>query len=83
LSGAADPAVLAWAAREGRVLLTHDARTIPRYAYKRVRTGQPMPGIFALAVDASIGQAIEDLLLLVEGSLDGEWDRQVLYLPLR
>ncbi|MCX8049222.1 MAG: DUF5615 family PIN-like protein [Methylohalobius sp.] len=27
LSGASDPAVLEWAAREGRVLLTHDVTT--------------------------------------------------------
>jgi len=28
VAGADDPAVLAWAAREGRILLTHDERTI-------------------------------------------------------
>ena len=83
LSGADDPAILAWAAREGRVLLTHDIRTMPRYAYERVQAGQLMPGIFVLAADTLIGQAIEELLLLVEGSLAGEWDGQVLYLPLR
>jgi predicted nuclease of predicted toxin-antitoxin system len=33
LSGADDPTVLAWAAREGRILLTHDVATITRYAY--------------------------------------------------
>ncbi len=38
LSGADDPAVLARAAGEGRVLLTHDVRTITRYAYDRVRS---------------------------------------------
>ena len=27
LAGADDPTVLAWAAREGRILLTHDVRT--------------------------------------------------------
>jgi predicted nuclease of predicted toxin-antitoxin system len=30
LAGADDPTVLAWAAREGRVLLTHDVRTMTR-----------------------------------------------------
>jgi predicted nuclease of predicted toxin-antitoxin system len=27
-----DPAVLEWVAKEGRVLLTHDVRTMPGYA---------------------------------------------------
>jgi hypothetical protein len=35
LSGADDPTVLAWAAQEGRVLLTHDVSTITHYAYDR------------------------------------------------
>jgi predicted nuclease of predicted toxin-antitoxin system len=39
MSGADDPAVLEWAAREGRVLLTHDVATMTRYAYERVRAG--------------------------------------------
>jgi hypothetical protein len=40
LTGAEDRAILEWAAREGRVLLTHDRRTIPGFAYERVRAGR-------------------------------------------
>jgi hypothetical protein len=82
LSGADDPAVLEWAAREGRVLLTHDVTTMTRYAYERVRTGQPMPGVFEVSRAVPIGLAIEDILLLAECSLEGEWEGQVRYLPL-
>jgi hypothetical protein len=82
LSGADDAAVLEWAAQEGRVLLTHDVSTITRYAYERVRAGQSMPGVFEIGRDVPIGRAIEDILLLVEYSLDGEWEGQVRYLPL-
>jgi hypothetical protein len=39
LPGAEDPAVLAWAAQEGRVLLTHDVSTMTRYAYERIQAG--------------------------------------------
>jgi predicted nuclease of predicted toxin-antitoxin system len=39
LEYADDPQVLAWAASEGRVLLTHDASTLIGYAYERVRQG--------------------------------------------
>jgi len=35
LSGADDPVVLEWAAREGRVLLRHDVSTITRHAFER------------------------------------------------
>jgi len=82
LSGADDPTVLEWAAREGRVLLTHDVTTMTRYAYERVRAGQPMPGVFEVSRAVPIGLAIEDILLLADCSLEGEWEGQVRYLPL-
>jgi hypothetical protein len=82
VAGADDPTVLDWAACEGRVLLTHDALTITRYAYERVKRDQPMPGVFEVNRSVSIGRAIDDILLLVECSLDDEWEGQVRYLPL-
>lgn len=81
LSGKDDPTVLEWAAQEGRVLLTHDVATITRYAYDRVREGQPMPGVVEVSTDALIGQVIEDLLVLAECSQEGELEGQVQYLP--
>jgi len=83
LSGADDPTVLQWAAQEGRVLLTHDVSTITKFAYERVSIGKLMPGVFEVSRSVPIGIAIEDILLLAECSLEGEWDGQVNYLPLR
>ena len=83
LSGADDPAVLEWAADEGRVLLTHDVSTITRYAYERAEAGKPMPGVFEVSRGIPIGAVIEDLILLTECSLENEWEGQVRYLPLR
>lgn len=83
LSGADDPAVLDWAARQGRILLTHDVSTITKYAYERIEAGQAMPGVFEVSRTAPIGQVIEDLVLLVECSLEGEWEGQIIYLPLK
>ena len=36
LRNADDPAILEWAAREERILLTHDVATITMYAYERI-----------------------------------------------
>ena len=83
LSGADDPDILEWAAQERRVLLTHDVSTVTHFAYERVRAGKPMPGVFEVSRSVPIGVAIEDILLLAECSLDGEWEGQLRYLPLR
>lgn len=81
LSGKDDPSVLGWAAQEGRILLTHDVSTITRYAYDRLKEGQPMPGVIEISTDAPIRRVIEDILVLVECSQDGELEGQVQYLP--
>jgi Domain of unknown function (DUF5615) len=82
LSAADDPTVLEWAAREGRVILTHDAKTMTRHAYERVSRGHPMPGVFEVGQDVPVRRAIEDIEVLAECSLEGEWEGQVQYLPL-
>lgn len=83
LSGQSDPAILAWAAREGYVIVSHDVSTLTAHAYARINAGQPMPGLIEARADVSIAAAIEDLILIAECSKPGEWQGQVLYLPLR
>ena len=82
LRGVDDPALLEQAAQMGRVLLTHDVTTITHFAYDRVREGMPVPGVVEVRWSLAIGQAIEEVLLVAELSLDGELEGQVRYIPL-
>jgi predicted nuclease of predicted toxin-antitoxin system len=77
-----DQEILAWAAQEGRVLITYDVSTIPNAAYKRVMEGLPMPGVIAIRSDVTIGRAIEDLFVVIGASFPDEWEGRVLRLPL-
>ena len=76
-----DPSVLAWAAQENRVLLTHDIRTMSTFALDRIENGLPMPGLFQVSQTAAINQVIEDVILLATCSHEGEWNGQIYYLP--
>jgi predicted nuclease of predicted toxin-antitoxin system len=76
-----DPEVLAWAATERRIVVTHDRNTMTRFAHDRVREGQPMPGIFVVSREMPVGKAIADLQLLLECSEESEWDGLVVFLP--
>jgi hypothetical protein len=82
LLGEEDPVILAYAAEEGRVLLTHDVATITRFAYDRVRQGLSMPGVLEVSTEVQIGRAIEDILIVADCTLEGELEGQILYLPL-
>ncbi|NJL88547.1 MAG: DUF5615 family PIN-like protein [Coleofasciculaceae cyanobacterium SM2_1_6] len=83
LSGADEPSVLAWAAQEERIVLTHDVATMITFAYDRIQAGLSMPGLFEVSRRVSLGLAIEEVILIAEYSLDGEWEGQVRFLPLR
>lgn len=60
-----DPTILAWAAAEERILMTHDRDTVPEFAYDRIRSGQPMPGIFLVSDQMPRGQAVDELVLAI------------------
>ena len=83
LEGSDDPTLLAWAAEQGRILLTHDVKTMTKYAYQRVTVGKPMPGVFEVSLTAPLGQIIEEILILAECSIENEWEGQVRYVPFR
>ncbi len=82
LEGAEDPAVLAWAAENDRILLTHDRATLPAFAYARIVAGQPTPGAFVVNDRMTVRQAIDELLLVEACSEQTEWAGLVVYLPV-
>ena len=83
LSGVDDPTVLEWAAQQGRVVLTHDVATMITFAYQRIEAGLSMPGLFEVSRRVPVGLAIEEIILIAECSLEGEWEGQIRFLPLR
>jgi hypothetical protein len=83
LLGKGDADILEWAATEGRVLFTHDVKTMKQYAYDRIAAGLLMPGVFLVSKEVPISQAVEEILLIVECSIEDEWEGQVIFLPLK
>lgn len=78
---AQDQTILAWAALQGRILLTHDVKTMVGFAYERVMAGLPMPGLVVIRDGSPVGEAIEAILLLAEMGWEGELEGRVEYLP--
>ena len=63
LEGVPDPDVLAKAANEGRILITHDHRTMP-HDFGQFLSRRSSPGVFIIPQQLGIGAAIEELLLI-------------------
>ena len=83
MAGWADPDILEWAASVERVILTHDIGDMAKYSYDRIRSQLPMPGIVEVPDRLPTGSAINDLKLMIECSLEAEWENRIRYLPIR
>lgn len=82
LAGTSDPELLTWCADHRRVLVSHDVNTIIEHAKQRVRAGESMPGALLIRQTAPMRQVIEDLVLVTSASEPGDYEGQILHLPL-
>ena len=76
-----DPEVVALAAQENRILVTHDRRTMPRH-FADFILHYSSPGVFIIAQTVSVQLAIEELLLMWAASESEEWRNLIVELPL-
>ena len=81
LAGARDPEILAWAAEENRIVLSHDISTMTKYAYDRIAAGEPMSGLFIVPAGRSARGAIENIVLIAEEGTEAEFRDHIEYLP--
>lgn len=81
MSGLSDPALLDWAASQGRIIVTHDVNTITRYGNERMKHGLPMSGVIIVPDDLEIGRAIADLEIIIECAAAVDLANQIQFLP--
>jgi hypothetical protein len=81
LRGKPDPDLLDLAAQEGRIVITHDRRTMIRFFQQRAASGVRSPGVFVIYQRVRAGDAIEALLLVWRASSAEEWEDRIYYLP--
>lgn len=82
LTAAPDSEILAWAAREGRIVVTDDVATMPDHAAERLLAGAPMPGLILARQRLPIGMVVEDIRAIAAYGGDDEFENRIAYLPL-
>lgn len=55
---------------------------MPVHLKDHIQKNQHIPGIFILNPQLTIGQNIEELLIIAEGSFSYEYQDQIIHLPL-
>jgi len=81
MSGATDSQLLSRAAQEGRIIVTHDRKTMPKHAGDLMGAGKNIAGLFVVPRSLSLREAIEDLELMITCSANDEWVNVIRYLP--
>lgn len=64
LAGVPDPRVLALAAEQDRILVSHDFQTMPHHFGDLLQACGSSPGVLLVPQYMPIGEAIEELLLI-------------------
>ena len=81
LRGLSDPDVLAIAASQGRILVTHDQRTMPRHFGKLIENRSSL-GVLVISQNVEVSVAIEELILIWAASGPEEYIDLIQTLPL-
>ncbi len=81
IRGLGDNEVLAFAAKEGRVLVTHDRRTMPFHFTKFIATNKS-PGVIIVPQLLASNIVVDDLILIWMATEADEWINRLAYFPL-
>ncbi len=80
LRGLSDLEVLAFAAEEGRILVSHDRKTMPQTFGKFIQN-KASPGLFLISQKTDLLIAIESVLLAWIASDHEEWINRMVAIP--
>jgi hypothetical protein len=80
LRGLGDDRVLEIGAQDGRVLVTHDASTMPNH-FREFTRGHVSPGVIIVPQQLNIGTAIEDVLTICEACDASDLENRICLVP--
>jgi hypothetical protein len=82
LRGMTDSDVLLLAVDHQRLLVSHDAGTMPSHFGALRNAGGRSPGVFLIAQTLDVGSAIDELVLVWTASEPADWESRLVWLPL-
>jgi len=81
--GTSDSDLLLWIEQAGCLLVTRNRASMPVHLQAHLDAGHHVPGILIISRPLSLGRLLDELHLIWGASLPGEFQDQIVYLPLR
>ncbi len=80
--GTRDPAILLWCEQNSFILVTNNRHSMPAHLQDHLAQGHHVPGIFIMNAKMSVGETIEELLLIWGASDEKEYHDRISFLPV-
>jgi hypothetical protein len=80
--GTLDPEILIWCETNNFILVTNNRTSMPVHLAEHLSQHRQVPGIFVLRPKATIGQIIEDLILIALVGEPQDYQNRITYIPL-
>jgi hypothetical protein len=81
--GSPDERLLEWLEMNDCMLVTNNRASMPGHLSNHVAQGRHVLGIIQLPKRANLNQTVEELILIANAGRPGEFQDQIVYLPLR
>jgi hypothetical protein len=79
--GSGDAAILLWAERENRILVSLDRSSMAYHLAEHLKAGHHSPGIFLVRLKSNPAEVIEYLVLAMYASDPSEWLDWINFIP--
>src|SRR2546421_13022809 len=80
--GTLDPEILCWCEENGFVLITNNRKSMPAHLKAHLKQGRHIPGIITLNAEMSVGDTIEELILIAEEAAVSDYQDRIEDLPV-
>lgn len=80
--GTKDPEILYWCEENGFILVTNNRTSMPVHLADHLAEDRHVPGILVLRPHASIGEVIDDLIIIAIAAFEDEYRDRIAYIPL-
>lgn len=80
--GTLDPEILVWCEENEFLLVTNNRKSMPAHLQDHLEHGRHATGIFILNAEMSVGETVEELILIASASSAEEYQDQIIYLPI-
>jgi hypothetical protein len=82
MTGFSDDWILEYAANEGRIVITHDIRTMPAHATDRIKKNLYLPGLIVVPDTLDIATTVNDLEVIIVCATEAELQNRIYFLPI-